>query len=164
MRTVNYGLAFGAGVFGGLTLTVLLTLARLVGMTGMNLSMMMGAMFTQQFSVATWLLGFLVHLVVSGLIGIVYAWIFKLWGPANWWHGLVIAIPHTLIAGLFLLAVPAINPAVPELLPAPGFMGAAYGAPSVVGFIILHLVYGTLVGVIYHGKPVITREGRVIHA
>ncbi len=155
MTKYNASLAFLAGVLGGVILTLLLSLARLFELTSLNLVMFLGAMFTQSLTAGTWILGFVIHLLISGLIGMVYGLIFsKVWGPANWWHGLVIAIPHLIIGGLFLLLMPAINPAVPELLPSPGAFAENYGTWAVLLFIVGHLVYGAVVGAVYHGKLV----------
>lgn len=51
--TANWGRAFFAGVVGGAVMTLLLYVARAIGMTRMNLSMMMGAMFTQDVNTTT---------------------------------------------------------------------------------------------------------------
>ena len=160
---VNYALAFGAGVAAGAAFTVLEWLARVAQLTSVNMSMVLGAMFTQDISTGTWILGFLVHLVVSGLIAIVYALVFKAWGPANWWHGVVVAIPHTLLAGLFTVMMPVIHPAMPEMLPAPGFLAINFGVGTMILVILLHLVYGAIVGAIYHAKPV-SAGARPAHA
>lgn len=153
--TANWGRAFFAGVIGGGVMTLLLWMARATGMTQMNLSMMMGAMFTQDVNATTWWVGFFMHLMISGLIGIVYGLVFEAWGASSWWRGVVIAIPHIIVTGVFMWMLPMMHPAVPEhpQLIAPGFLAANYGAMTVIGVIVLHLIYGAIVGVAYKVRP-----------
>lgn len=41
------------------------------------------------------------------------------------------------------------HPVMPEILPAPGPFGADLGALNVISFIVLHLIFGLVIGVIY---------------
>ncbi len=156
-RKYNPSLAFLAGALGGLIVMLLLAVARLVNLTSLDLAMIVGSMFTQNVSVGTWILGFVLNLIVTGLIGMLYGLILsRVWGPADWWHGLVIAIPHLILGGLFLGLLPGFHPVVPERIADPGYFGADYGAWTVILFILSHLVYGVIVGAVYHGKLVAT--------
>lgn len=101
------------------------------------------------------LVGFLMHLMISGLLGIVYGLVFEAWGEAGWWRGVLIAIPHIIVAGALMWMLPAMHPAVPEhpQLIAPGFLAANYGWMTVMGVIVLHLTYGAVVGAMYRVRP-----------
>ena len=149
---INVTSAFIAGTIGGGVMSLILYAARATGLTRMNLEMMEGSMFTRDVSVLTWMIGVFVHLVLSGLIGIVYGCVLELWGAATWWRGMVIALGHTLLAGGFMWLIPAIHPAVPELLPDPGFLAGNFGAATVAAVVVAHLVYGAVVGWIYRKR------------
>src|SRR5690606_35157864 len=62
--------AFPVGVVGGAAMSAVMFLARLLGLQA-NLGMMLGTLFLPPGAVA-WGVGFVVHLVVSGLIGLLY--------------------------------------------------------------------------------------------
>ncbi len=161
MRT---GRAFWLGVIGGAAVTVILTLARMVGIPA-NIGMMLGTTFGLMPGSGTWLLGFVIHLVVSGLIGIVYATVFEfLLHQSGSAAGLGTAIIHAILAGLFMGIVPMMNPTIPEIMPAPGLFLSNLGGPGVVLFFVMHLIYGWIVGAWYGPvlHPVTAR--REVHA
>jgi hypothetical protein len=141
--------AFYAGIVGAALMTLVLMLGRLAGLQA-NLAMMLGAMLTLRAGFDTWILGFFIHLLVGGGIGLVYAALFEYgFRRAGWARGLLIGAVHTVLSGLFLGAVPAVHPAVPEVLGAPGLFMANLGALGIVVFVLLHLMYGAVVGAIY---------------
>jgi hypothetical protein len=154
-RIMRAGLAFFAGVIGGAVMAGLLMIARSLGFSEMNMPLALGTMVTQTTSRGTLLLGFVMHLVISGLIALVYAAGFEAIRRSNWWLGVIGGMIHVAIGGLFLWALPAFHPAIPDVLPAPGPFGINFGATSVAGFIVLHLIYGAIVGGIY--RPVHVR-------
>ncbi len=149
---INATSAFIAGTIGGGVMTLMMFAARATGMTRMNLEMMEGAMVTRDVSRLTWVIGLLMHLILSGIIGLVYGCVLELWGAATWWRGVVIALGHTLVAGVFMWMVPYIHPLVPERLPAPGFLASNFGAATVAGVVMAHLIYGAIVGWVYRKR------------
>ena len=92
--------------------------------------------------------GLVVHLGLSCAIAAVYALAFGLAGvsDAGWAWGLTAAGIHWLVAGLFLGAVPDAERDGPS---GPGPFGMRVGAGFPVGFLIAHLVFGVVVGVVY---------------
>jgi hypothetical protein len=84
-------------------------------------------------------LGLLIHLVASGLIAVIYAWGFDLLGGAVHW----------VIAGMFLTVVPAMHSEIPEERPTPGPFAKNFGIPDVPAFLMGHLLYGVVVGIVY---------------
>jgi hypothetical protein len=56
---------------------------------------------------------------------------------------------HWVIAGMFLAMVPSMHPEIPEERPAPGAFAKNFGAPDVPAFLMGHLLYGFVVGVVY---------------
>jgi hypothetical protein len=116
---MRVGLAFLAGIIGGAVMVIAMWMARVFEMTEMNLSMMLGSIFTQEVSAATGLLGFVMHLVISGLIALIYAAAFEALRRSTWWLGLIDGAIHAVIGGFFMLLVPGMNPIIPETMPAP---------------------------------------------
>ncbi len=148
---MNYGRAFFAGVVGGAAMTAVITLVRVMGMMDVNLSMMEGSMITAAVGLGTWLLGFVMHLIISGLIALAYAAGFEyVTHRAGWMVGIAFSIIHIIIAGLVFGMVPAMHPLVPEQMPAPGIFMSNKGMMGVLAFIMLHMMYGAIAGAMYH--------------
>lgn len=147
------GTAFWAGVLAAAIMSVLMALARALGIS-VHLEMTLGSLFTGTFGAATWILGFIVHLLASGLVALLYGLAFEyVTHRAGWGMGDLVALVHIVIAGFFFALIPAIHPLIPEALRAPGAFMANLGFWGVVAFIVLHLVYGGIVGAVY--RPVI---------
>jgi hypothetical protein len=154
---MKIGRAFLGGMIGALVMTAVAGILRLVGMP-INLEMMQGSMLLGTVSPAAWVLGLVVHLIIGGVIGIVYAAIFEYaMHHASAGLGLAIGAVHAVISGIFLAFVPALHPLVPELLPAPGVFMLSLGALGVLLFVGLHLMYGAVVGG-YYGPAVHERH------
>lgn len=146
---MNGGRAFWAGVLGGAVMIILTTLARISGMP-VNLSMMLGTMFGLSPDLGTWFLGFLVHLFISGLIALLYGLGFEyVTHRASIGAGALFSVAHIIIAGLVFGLIPYIHPAVPEVISPPGIFMSNLGAAGVTSFIIIHALYGMIVGALY---------------
>jgi hypothetical protein len=146
---MKMGKAFLAGVIGGVATTVLVTIARAMGMP-VNLEEMIGSMVTGELGATAYLVGLILHLLISGLIGLLYGLGFEfLTKRADWRTGVVFGLFHTVIAGLFLLVLPSIHPLMPGEVPPPGALMANLGAMGVILFIKMHLIYGAIVGALY---------------
>ncbi|MGI9091136.1 MAG: hypothetical protein ACR2GG_08545 [Gemmatimonadaceae bacterium] len=143
------GKAFWAGVSGGIAMVILMWMARTFMGMHMNLSMMEGTLFLPM-GMPAWIIGFIMHLIISGLIGLVYAWGFEtVTHRSGAAVGAGFAIIHAIIAGLMFGIVPAIHPRIPEMMPAPGIFLSNMGMMGVLAFFLLHLVYGSIVGALY---------------
>ncbi|MGI8547270.1 MAG: hypothetical protein ACR2M1_08040 [Gemmatimonadaceae bacterium] len=143
------GKAFWAGVAGGIAMVVLMWMGRTFMGMHMNLSMMLGTMFLPM-GAGAWIMGFIMHLIISGLIALIYAWGFEnVTHKAGVWVGLGFSIIHAIGAGIFMGMVPAIHPRIPEMMPAPGFFLSSMGMMGVIALFILHFVYGGIVGAMY---------------
>lgn len=146
---MKVGTAFFAGVVGGVTMSLLMWMARLMGME-IDLSMMLGTMFIQPPGFSPWVLGFFMHLMISGLIALIYAWGFEhVTHRAGWTTGVLFSLLHSTIAGLVMGMVGAIHPLMPDPMPAPGFFLANRGALYPLMLFVLHGVYGAIVGRMY---------------
>jgi hypothetical protein len=91
--------------------------------------------------------GLAVHLAVSAAVAVLYAIGFRIAGAADygWAWGLTGAVIHWVIAGSFLNVVPDRG----QRLASPGSFAARLGAPAAVGFFLVHLAFGFVVGVVY---------------
>jgi hypothetical protein len=165
---MDFGRAFFAGVVGGGAMSIILLLARLTGITAWNVEMTMGSLATRVVSPLSWWIGFLMHLVISGLIACLYACGFEyITRRATWRIGTQFAIIHMFLAGLGTLALGAVHPLMtPSLasapdnyLLAPGLGAINFGVATFIVFILLHLLYGSVVGAMY--KTVRLRAARI---
>lgn len=143
------GKAFGAGVLGGLVMTGGFGGAvRAFGLP-LNLEHVLGTLWLPRGLLA-WFVGLAMHLVISGLIALLYAWGFeRVTHRAGAGVGALFAVVHLVIGGIALAALPAIHPLIPGSMPAPGAFMSGLGFPGVLLFVIEHLVYGAIVGAIY---------------
>lgn len=148
---MNYGRALLAGVVGGAAMTAIMTLVRTMGIMDVNLSMMEGSMITANTGAGTWILGFMMHLIISGLIALAYAAGFEyVTHQAGWLIGVGFSLIHSLIAGMVFGLVPMMHPLVPDQMPAPGIFMSNKGLMGVIAFFMLHAIYGAIVGAMYH--------------
>ncbi len=58
-------------------------------------------------------------------------------------------IPHAFIAGLLYGLFPQVNPIMPRYLPAPGYYMSNLGAPYIIVFIGMYLLFGLIMGITY---------------
>ena len=112
-------------------MSVLLAFGRAMGMPA-KLEMMLGTMMGMAPGIITWIIGFMMHLIISGLIALLYALGFEYIAHRSGWAvGAAFSIIHILIAGPFIGMMPAMHPMVPEQMPAPGaFMSNIEMGPS----------------------------------
>jgi hypothetical protein len=161
------GRAIAAGLVGGVAMTVLAWLVRQTGLQ-MNAEMMLGSILSSSPRLTTWLIGFVMHLVISALIALIYAWGFeRVTHRAGAVVGLGFGVIHVVIAGVVMAMIPAIHPMIPESMPAPGAFMANMGGTFVALFVIEHLLYGAIVGGMYGpvehpatGRPVAAADAR----
>jgi hypothetical protein len=149
---MRVGLAFLAGVIGGAVMIALVAIARAAGITDLNLGILWGSMITGNATAGTWVLGALIHLIVSGLIALIYAAVFEAIRGSNWFTGLIGGAVHAVIGGLLFAALPG----TPGFIRDPGAFAINYGSATAALFIVGHLIYGIIVGGMY--TPVHTHK------
>lgn len=143
------GRAFGAGVVGGLVMTLMTAIARTMGME-VNMEMMEGTMLGIEPGAAAWTVGLMMHLIISGLIGLLYAVGFeKIAHRGGWLAGTGFSLIHIAIGGAVIGMMPMMHPMMPGVLDPPGAFMSNLGAMGIGAFIMLHLIYGAIVGGIY---------------
>jgi hypothetical protein len=144
------GLAFIAGVIGGAVMVAIVAIVRALNITGLDLSMLWGSLFTHTESGGTWALGFIVHLIVSGLIALIFAAVFEAIRASNWWIGLIGGAIYAVVAGLVIAGYHvAVTTAAGTVVESPGAFASNYGSIAFGTFIIAYLVYGIIVGSMY---------------
>ena len=146
---MNAGRAFVAGVVGGAVMSMGLAMARAMGMPA-TLEMMLGTMPGLQPGTGAFVLGLMMHLTISGLIALVYAWGFEtLTHRSSAAIGAGFGVVHGIIGGVFMGMVPMMHPLIPEMMPAPGPFMVNLGMMGVMAEMVLHMVYGAIVGAMY---------------
>jgi hypothetical protein len=144
MRTSRAAIA---GIAGALVMSLAMALARLLGVP-VSLEAMLGSLFGVEGTVA-WMAGFALHLAMGAVVAIVYAVGFEYAVQRSGIAvGAALGVAHGLLAGLFMTAIPAMNPlvATSPLAPGPFFARIEYG-PAL--FLALHALFGAVVGIVY---------------
>jgi hypothetical protein len=139
-----------AGLVGGLVMSMLDWMMKPMGMR-MDPHHMWGTMMKLRGG-AGYTMGFVVHMVISAALALLYALFFAIVGvQANLWAwGLLGGLIHWAIAGgMVMPMVPAMHPEIPEREPAPGMFVKNYGTLDATGFLMTHLLYGLVVGLLY---------------
>jgi hypothetical protein len=148
--------ALAGGLVGTAVLTSGLRLGQELGVTRMDIAFLLGTAFTGQRGRAQGL-GYVLH-GASGLVfALLYAFVFWATGESGWLFGAALGLVHAVFAGGVLLNVmlPAVHPrmgtpwtdvAEAPLLEAPGFLLVNYGRATLVVAVVLHVVYGAIVG------------------
>jgi hypothetical protein len=148
--------ALAGGVVGTAVLTSGLRLAQEARLTRMDIAFLLGTALSERRDRAQ-LLGYVLH-GASGLVfALVYGLIFVATDAAGWLFGGLLGLVHGLVAGGVLINVllPAVHPRMGRpwtdaqetpLLEPPGFMLVNYGPATGAVALLLHVVYGAIVG------------------
>ncbi len=148
---IEFWPAMIAGIIAGAVMVLMSMMMKAIGVPlDMSITRMWGTMLKRHGAVMQ-VAGWLIHLVASTVIALVYAWGFDLLGIDDnlWIWGLIGGMVHWVLAGLFMTMVPPMHPEIPERRPAPGSFAVNFGAVDVMGFVMSHLVYGLRVGILY---------------
>jgi hypothetical protein len=159
---MNYRKAFKAGMVGALAMTALMVMARALDVTTLNIEMALGTFLTQRINAGSWILGFMMHMIIGGLLAQLYAFGFEfLTERASAWIGAGFSLIHASIAGVAMFVLGSIHPLMRNSgeLPAPGPFAITYGTLTALVFVGLHLVYGSWVGSLYSMRPQVEVHG-----
>jgi hypothetical protein len=149
--------ALAGGLIGTVVLTTGLALAQQVGWTRMDIPLLLGTIFTPRRAQAA-AIGYAIHFLNGLIFSAFYGLVFVALDEAGWLLGAVLGIVHALFAGGALVNVllPAVHPRMGKpwsdsretpVLEPPGFLLMNYGRATVVVTLLLHVVYGAIVGV-----------------
>lgn len=150
-----WGAAAG-GAIGTVVLTAGLRIAQELGITRMDVPLLLGTVFSGRRGSAS-VIGYAVYFVFGLVFALLYAAIFYAVGHAGWGLGLALGGAHAVFAGgTFLNALlPAVHPRMgtpwtdseeTPLLEYPGFLLTNYGRHTAIVHVALHLAYGAIVG------------------
>lgn len=132
--------AIVAGLAGTAVMTVLMTMAPMMGMPKMDIMGMLGSMFTANKGTATGL-GFVMHFMMGAAFAIIYA---LLWnagiGSVTALWGLIFGAVHAVIVIMIMPMMVGMHPRPPEM---------ESGPMTMVGQLMGHLVYGLVVALVY---------------
>lgn len=143
------GIAFWAGVVGGAVMSLIMIFARLMGLP-VNVEMSLGTMFNLEIGLGTWFFGLFLHLFISGVVALLYGLGFEyITHKAGAGRGVLFSLVHIMIAGFFMGLMPAMHPQMPQQISSPGLFMANLGIVGVIAFIMIHLIYGAIVGGMY---------------
>ena len=139
-------------------LTSGLRVSQELGLTRIDLPLLLGTMFTPDRERAR-LAGFGAHMLNGWLFAGIYAAAFERFRRATWWFGAAIGLVHALFVLLAALpALPALHPrmaseeqgpTVTRQLEPPGFLALNYGYQTPVSVVLAHLIYGAILGAFY---------------
>ena len=148
--------ALAGGVVGTIVLTSGLRIAQELGLTRMDIPLLLGTVFTDNRSRAS-VIGYAVHFVNGLLFAVGYYAIFRAVDHAGWIFGAVLGVVHASFSGGALVTVllPAVHPRMgtpwsdseeTPILEPPGFMLVNYGRRTALWTLLVHVAYGAIVG------------------
>ena len=148
--------ALAGGFVGTLILTTGLRTATELRLTRIDLPFLLGTAFSSD-RIRARALGYGLHFMAGLAFASIYYAVFRAIDDASWWLGAVFGLVHALFAGTALVNIllPVVHPrmATPfsaadgtPLLEPPGFLLLNYGASTPVVMVIVHLIYGAIVG------------------
>lgn len=148
--------AIAGGLVGTVVLTTGLRGAQELGLTRMDLPLLLGTALSGDRGRAN-VLGYALHFVNGVAFALVYYGVFAAVGRAGWIFGLALGLVHAFFAGgaLVTLLLPLVHPRMgtpwsdareTPLLEPPGFFLRNYGRRTMLVTLALHLAYGTIVG------------------
>lgn len=136
---MHAGRAFVAGVSGALVMTVVMMWFGAIGVPLQIQSQLASLLGTR-----VWAVGFAAHLLIGGLLGIVYAFVFEhVLHQSGAGAGLLLGACNTIFAGY-----------VWAMIGGPGAFWHSAGPQGVIALFLSHLAYGTVVGSLYRSDQV----------
>lgn len=139
--------AVAGGLAGALSMSALLLLLRAVGLSSMNLELLLGSAVTRSVDGSAWLVGFGVHLCFGVLFALVYGSVLQAARRGGPTAGAALGLAHAVASGIALPLIMSFHPLViGGPLVNPGFFGWNLGLREVVVFLLAHLLYGAVAG------------------
>lgn len=148
--------ALAGGFMGTLVLTTMMRSASELGITRMDLALLLGTTVTEDRRKAK-ALGYVFHFLMGIAFALAYGLFFGIIGHSSWWLGALIGVLHALFTGTVLVNVllPVVHPRMgtPEtaanefaLIEPPGFLMRNYGRNTFLVTLVAHIAYGAIVG------------------
>ena len=147
------GAAIGAGLIAGTAMSMLLYMgiAMMPKQMKMNLFLMLGTMFFRDRPMA-YVAGAMMHAMMSIVFALVHVAFFTTFdldtSLAAW--GIVFGVIHWMVSGMGLGMMPTMHPLIKRGdMAEPGAFALSYPSMTAMGFLMLHVVFGVLVGASY---------------
>ena len=141
-----------------IVLTTLTIAFQSLGLTRIDIPFIVGSMFTPDRDRAK-VVGVALHVVNGWVFAIVYALFFENVHAATWWFGALMgALQGVFVVVVLLPVLPGVHPRMvsdfrgPEptrLLEPPGFLATNYGRKTPLIIILVHSIYGAILGAFY---------------
>jgi hypothetical protein len=146
---MNPARAFLSGAAAGAVMSLFMAAARAAGIP-IELEHMLGTLGGVEPCVTTWVMGFLIHLLLSGIFGVLYGLGFDyVTHRAGFRVGMLLSMAHMALLGLLVGALSQVHPLMPTVLPPPGMFLRNFGQNGLLAFLMLHLIYGATMGALY---------------
>jgi hypothetical protein len=148
--------AIAGGFIGTLALTTIIRAASELGLTRMDLPLLLGTTVTANRRKAR-AIGYAIHFVIGPIFAVGYAALFVALGRHAWWTGAVLGALHAVFTGTVLVNVilPLLHPRIAttdtaaddvSLIEPPGFLMLNYGRNTFLIALLAHVVFGAIVG------------------
>jgi hypothetical protein len=148
-----------AGFLATLLLTMMLATAQGMGLSRISLPLILGTIFTPDRNLAM-PIGTVLQIVIGLAFAFIYAAIFDEAGKSSTLMGASLGLGHGLVMLLVVLpTLPGLHPRMASELQGPtptrqlqppGFLGLHYGRGTPLVTITAHVLYGGLLGHLYH--------------
>ncbi len=145
------------GLVATTALTAVMIAAQLLGLTRLDLPLLLGTIVTEDPDRAR-AAGFFIHLLIGQGFAFGYAAAFALLDRATWWLGALLGLLHVAVALTVLVPLLAgvhpriasdrAGPSSTAALEPPGLLGLNYGPQTPIVAIAAHLAYGIALGVL----------------
>jgi hypothetical protein len=150
--------ALAGGIIGTLAMTTIIKAASELGLTRMDLALLLGTTVTENRRKAR-AVGYLFYFVIGAGFSEAYGALFAIIGRSSWQLGALLGALHAVFIATVLVSVllPVVHPrmATPDtaaneitLIEPPGFLMLNYGRNTFLVTLAAHIVYGALVGLI----------------
>ncbi len=147
-----------AGAAATVAMTAAMRAGSAMGMTSMNMGLILGSMFKSDAAGAK-RLGWVLHGMNGLVFGLAYGVVWWALDPSldsAWWIGLLFGLLHGGIASAAMPMMSAMHPRVRPgaaagevVLPRFGFGGSGFGSMTPLGILAGHLVFGLVWGVVF---------------
>jgi hypothetical protein len=150
--------AVAGGMIGTLAMATIIKAASELGLTRMDLALLLGTVATDNRRKAR-ALGYAMYFVLGVAFAEAYAGLFHIVGRSSWGLGALVGGLHAIFTATVLVSVllPVVHPRMATsdtaanqitLIEPPGFLMLNYGRSTFVVTLVGHIVYGALVGLI----------------
>jgi len=136
---MHRGRAFAAGVIGALAMSVLMAGLRSLGIP-LHIELRLAGILGS----GSWIVGLIAHLLIGGLVGLVYMLVFEfVFAQSGIPAGVLVGAINTLLAGFIWAAFDG-----------PGHFWTSFGPLGIMSLFMVHMLYGAVVGGLYKNEHV----------